>query len=605
MRNQFFPAFTCIFLAGIACQSQAAPLAPLVVTPSRMPQSQASVDAAVTVINRQAIETSGAQSLDELLLGIPGVAISNSGGYGKLTSVFLRGTGSNHTLVMIDGVRINTAKDGAALIQNIPLDQIQRIEVVRGPRSSLYGSDALGGVIQIFTRRTSKAFAASSSATVGNQGTTRFSQFLGGNSNGTRWDLNLGGFSTSGQDATVGGELDRDGFNSRSVSGGFDSQVGDRLTLGARLYRSQGNTQFDNNYAVGSYPNTDYVQQTLSTHADVLVSERMTWKTRLSQSQDRLKNYTGGQPTDTSVGKRNTLSTSVDYILSAKQSLTAGLERSEDHIRSTDTQFAEDSRYNNAVFVESLGSEWGFTHQGSLRFDDNQQFGNKVTGNLVIGYPISPLLSPYVSYGNAFVAPSFVDLYYPGYSNPKLQPEVGNTWELGLKGAAAHWHYSFNVYRSRIRDLIVSLPPNYIPENLNRARIRGAEASFGADWAGWDLTLAAGYTHAVDADSGQQLIRRPRWDGRASVARTWHRFTFRGDVQTQGAVWDQAYIGFTPQRVRLGGYAITNLSATWQARPDLQLEARVNNLFDRNAVTVYGYNGRGRLVLATVRYQYR
>jgi len=605
VRIQSFPTCAGLVLAGLASHALAAPLAPLVVTPSRMPQGQSSADAAVTVINRQEIESSGAQSLDELLLGVPGVAISNSGGYGKLTSVFLRGTGSNHTLVMIDGVRINTAKDGAALIQNIPLDQIQRIEVVRGPRSSLYGSDALGGVIQIFTRRTDKAFAASSSATLGNQGTTRFNQFLGGNSDGTRWDLTLGGFSTSGQDATVGGELDRDDFDSRSISGGFDSQVGDRLTLGARLYRAQGNTQFDNSYAVGTYPNTDFVQQTLSTHADVLVSDRMTWKTRLSQSQDRLKNYSGGQPTDTSVGKRNTLSSSADYILSPSQSLTAGVERSEDHIHSTDTRFAEDSRYNNAVFVESVGSEWGFTHQAALRYDDNQQFGDKVTGNLVIGYPVTALLSPYVSYGNAFVAPSFVDLYYPGYSNPDLQPEVGNTWELGIKGAAAHWHYSFNVYRSRIRDLIVSLPPNYIPENLNRARIRGAEASFGANWAGWDLTLAAGYTHAVDADTGQQLIRRPRWDGRVSLARAWHQFTFRGDVQTQGAVWDQAYIGFSSQRVRLGGFAVTDLSATWQARPDLQLEARVKNLFDRNAVTVYGYNGRGRLVLATVRYQYQ
>lgn len=595
-------AFTA--LGTLPLTTRADSLAPLVVTPTRTPQSQADTDASITVLNRQDIQNSGTQSLDELLVGVPGLGLSNSGGYGKQTSLFMRGTGSDQNLVIIDGVRVNTASEGAALIQNIPLDQIQRVEIVRGPRSSLYGSEALGGVIQIFTRKTDKPFTASSSVSAGNDGATRYNQFLGGNSNGTRWNLDLSGFNTAGQDATQGGELDKDGFNNRAITAGVEGALGDRWSVGANLYRSQGNTQFDSPNFIGPNANTDYVQQTLSAHAEATVSDRMTVKAQLSQAQDRLKDYSGGTPVDNAVGIRNTLSLNTHYLISAKQTLVAGLERSEDHDRQSKTAYTpayEDSRYNDAAYFESLGSEWGFQHQASLRYDHNQQFGSKATGSMLVGYPINDLLSPYVSYGTAFSAPTFTQLYYPGDSNPDLKPVEGRTWELGVKGHAKRWHYSLNLYRSRIKDLIIYPPPNYIPENVDRSHIRGAEGSVGGEWAGWDLSLSAGYTRAVDAQTGELLIRRPRWNGRAAVQKRYHDFTFHADLRVQGASWDNAPSG----RVRLGGFALTDMSVTWQARPKLQLEARVDNLFDRNAVTVYGYNGRSRLVLATVRYQYQ
>lgn len=578
----------------------------MVVTPTDTPQSPEDVNASTTIITRQEIEQSGAQSLDELLVGVPGVSVANSGGYGKQSSLFMRGTSSNHTLVLIDGVRINTATQGAALIQYIPLDQIERIEVVRGPRSSLYGSDAMGGVIQIFTRKTNKPFSASSAVTVGNQGTTHFQQFLGGNVDGTRWNLSLGTFKTSGQDQYPGYEPDNDGYDNQSINAGAEHSFAGRLTLGANLYRAQGNTQFDDPYNPGNLPNTDFVQQVLSTHANYLLSDSLLWKTQLSRSEDRDREYAKGAATSNTIGRRDTLRSTLDYVLSENETLTGGIERSQDHVKSS-VDYAQTGRFNNAVFVQSLGNLGGFSHQLALRYDDNQQFGSAVTGNAVFGYKVSKAFSPYISYGTAFVTPTFVDLYYPNYGNPNLKAEKGHTLELGAKGQFTDWHYTADIYESRIRDMI-AYTASYQLDNINKSRIRGAEVSVGTTLAGWALNLAAGYTDAIDDSTDQKLIRRPKWNGNASLYKDFGRLGFRTEVQAQGYSWDNYYdpsnVFSSGQRVILGGFALTNVALTWQARKDLQLEGRVDNLFNRDAVTVAGYSGRSRLVLGTVRYTY-
>ena len=591
-------------LCLITAPALAETLAPMVVTPTRTAQTVDQVSAAVTVFTRDDIKRSAAQTLDELLVGVPGVAVANTGGYGKQTGLFLRGTESNHTLVLMDGVRINNAKDGAALIQNIPLRQIDRVEVVRGPRSSLYGSDALGGVIQIFTRRTDKPFAASSSVTAGSKGTTGYNQYLGGNSDGTRWNLSLSSFDTNGEDALKSAEPDDDGYDNKSVSASIDQQVGDSWTLGARLYRSQGTTEFDDAYTVDISDHTDFVQQVINAHADVLLGERATIKTQVSRSEDRLKDFADSSATANAVSTRDTLSSVLDYLWRDDQTLTLGIERSQDHIDTSNTDYEQRSRYNNAIFGQWLGHERGFNHQLSLRYDDNQQFDGQVTGTAVLGYAIESWLTPYVSYGTAFVTPTFVDLYYPGYSNPDLKPEEGRTVELGLKGHTDALRYSFNVYQSWVDHLIIYSGIRNRPENVDKSRIKGAEASLGTQVLGWNLALAAGYTQALDDETDQQLIRRPRWSGRVSAEHQWQQFDFRAAVRSQGQSEDTNFDVYPSQRVYLGGFALVDMSLGWQARPNLYLQAKVNNLFDRNATTVYDYNGRGRLILGTLRYDY-
>lgn len=580
----------------------------LVVTHARTPQTVHEASAAVTVFDRDDIEHSAARTLDELLVGVPGVAVANSGGYGKQTGLFLRGTGSNHTLVLIDGVRINTGQEGAALIQHIPLSQVERVEVVRGPRSSLYGSDALGGVIQIFTRKPDAPFEASSSATIGSEGTTEFTQYLGGLVAGTRWHLNLGSFSTDGIDSRPGFEPDDDGFDNQSVSAGLSHRFG-ALELGARLYRSEGGYDYDN--ADAGDNSSDFIQQTLSGHADYQVSDTLNIGMIVSRATERRKDYLDREPRGASiVGVRDSLLITADQALSDDILLTLGLERTQDQYEQPSQDYGfgpgpeiDRDRYNNAVFAQVLGDWARLNYQVALRYDENEQFGEQVTGNVAVGYRITSYLQPYVSYGTAFVTPTFLDLYYPGASNPNLDPEEGETVEVGLKGRGDSWRYGLAAYYSEIEELI--LFSGMRPENMNSTRITGVEASLAYSWRQWWFEAAAGYTRAIDAATGKQLIRRPKWSGRVSVRRELGHWSLRADVRSQGASADNRFNpDFTSTRVRLAGFGLTDLAATWNARENLELEAKVSNAFDQEAVTVAGYNSRGRLVLGTVRYTY-
>ncbi|MDX5299482.1 MAG: TonB-dependent receptor [Gammaproteobacteria bacterium] len=589
-------------LAVLSAQAQTGKLDTLIVTPSRTAQTIADTNASVTVFTREDIARSPARTLDELLVGVPGVSVANTGGYGKQTGLFVRGTESNHTLVLIDGVRINTAKDGAAMIQHLPLAQIERIEVVRGPRSSLYGSDAMGGVIQVFTRQARAEFEAHSEATVGNMGTTQFSQYLAGQQDGTQWDLSLSAFATDGEDAQRDVEPDRDGYDNRALSAGVRQQVGEALTLGARIYRAQGEADYDSGWPADSLHASRFVQQTLSTSADWLLSDRLNVNVQLSRAEDRMKEIVSGVADDAAVGTRDTLGVRLDYTLSDTQNLIWGLERSEDEIRTPGATYDATDRYNNAAFAQWMGQVEAFTHQLSLRYDDNQQFGDEVTGSVVLGYQVAPWFSPYVSYGTAFVTPTFVDLYYPGSGNPDLDPERGKTYELGLKGQAGVLAWTLNGFRSEIDDLIIYSGGRML--NVANTRIEGIESSVSASLDEWWLELAAGYTRAVDEDTDLQLIRRPKWSGRSSVRRDFGVVAVRTDLRVQGASWDNDFSSWPAERVRLAGHVLTDLALTWRPRERLELEAKSSNLFDQGHETVAGYNSYGRQIMGTVRYTY-
>lgn len=604
MRKLFLLCPLAAVCVALPAQAETTPLPTLLVTPARVEQPLAQVNAAVTIIQRADIEQSGARTLDELLLGVPGVAIANAGGLGKQTGLFLRGSESNHTLVLIDGVRINTAKDGAALLQNIPTSQIDRVEVVRGPRSSLYGSDALGGVIQVFTRKADKTFSGVSEATVGNRGTLQLSQFLGGQLDGTQWDLNISDFSSNGEDAQQSIEPDKDGYENRSISAGLRQQVGDQLSLGARIYRAEGDLEFDSSFPMGTDHRTAFIQQTLSGTADYLLTENTNIKAQLSRAEERTKDFTDGTTDGSAIGTRDTYSLQVDHTLADEQIITLGLEQAYDAVDGPSLDFARDQRRNSAVFTQWLGSRDALNYQLSLRFDNNQQFGSQTTGNATFGYAVNPWFNPYASYGTAFVTPTFVDLFYPGFGNPGLRPEKGRSFELGSKGGRDGWHYNLSAFASRTDNLIIFSGTSFLPENINQAHMRGFEVSLSKAWQHWWFELAGSFTRALDDDTDLQLIRRPKWNGRASLRYSEDTWQLRTDLRSQGASWDNNFNNFPAERVRLGGFMLVDISTTRQLYKGLEIEGKVSNLFDRDAVTVFDFNNRGRLALATLRYRY-
>ncbi|PVY76978.1 vitamin B12 transporter [Tamilnaduibacter salinus] len=594
-----------ITLAPLAVEAEE--LDPIVVTSAKTVETVNQSNASVTTFTREDIENSPANTLDELLIGIPGISVANSGGYGKQTSLFTRGTESNHTLVMVDGVRINTAQEGAGLIQHIPLSQVERVEVVRGPRSSLYGSDALGGVVQVFSRRPDVSFEGMTELTAGTEDTYGITQYLGGAQDGTRWDLTVSGLQTGGNDAQKGFEPDDDGFDNASINGGFESQVTDNAAVGARLYQSEGRYEFDQSSTMGA-DKSDFLQRTLQAYTDLQLSDRTSLNLTLSEATERRRDYVDDQPQGKStIGTQTKASATLDYVVLANMDAKLGFERTDDDYDQPTQQGAfgptpaiDEERFNNAVFGQLLGGWKAFSYQLGLRHDNNEQFGEHTTGNAVIGYEITPAAKPYASYGTAFVTPTFVDLYFPGFSNPNLDPEQGETAEIGLKGSGDHWRYSIAAFYSEIEDLIVF--PGSQPENVDSSYIRGGEASVAYDWNQWWFELAAGYTRAVNADSDEQLIRRPKWSGRASARYEISDVSLRADVRSQGHSHDTDFAAF--QRVRMAGFAVTDLSASWKVRDGVELEAKARNVFDQEAETVFGYNDRGRLVTATIRFRY-
>ncbi|MGH2708948.1 MAG: TonB-dependent receptor domain-containing protein, partial [Actinomycetota bacterium] len=390
-------------------------------------QTADEVLASVTVITREEIERRQVQSVQEVLRGVPGLHITNSGGLGKVTAVFLRGTNSNHVLVLIDGIRVGSATTGTTAFQLIPIDQIERIEIVRGPHASLYGSEALGGVIQIFTRKGGGALRPSFSSG-GGHGTYKL---VGGASGGgERGWFNLGasridteGFNAcSSTTAQPGGcftfEPDDDGYTNNAGSARFGYRFENGLDLDARLLHAEGNNEFD-----GSSQNQDdFVQQALS--GQIRFSPAASWGVTIlgGRSLDESENFKAGIPGrsvfDT---ERQSALFQNDFTLAPGHVLTVGFDYYNDLIESTE-DFAETSRDNKAGFGQYQGAFDDLDWVLGVRHDDNEQFGGEWTGNVGLGYSFGPSLRLTAGWGRGFKAPSFNDLFFPDFGACELVP---------------------------------------------------------------------------------------------------------------------------------------------------------------------------------------
>ncbi len=593
-------------------------LSPVVVTATRLPQPVTRTLAPVTIITRKDIERLQPQSLPDLLSGFAGVDIANQGGSGQLTSLFLRGTNANETLVLVDGVRVGTVTSGGAAWEQIPVDQIARIEIVRGPRSSLYGADAIGGVIQIFTRHGTRgaglvpAFHISG----GTHDTWDGQVGLSGGSDHAWFNVSTGAYKTQGINSCKMGagtvfagcfvnEPDRDGNDAYNglATAGYRWDNGTELT--GTLLRTNGFVAYD-----GSYSNfSHHAQQVTGLHLGIPVSN--TWKMTLrgGQSLDLADDYLDSGQHMTKVGytnsERDQFGWLNDFTLTPDQLLSAGVDFQHDHVGSN-TDYTQTSRDDTGVFAQYQGMFGANEIQLSAREDHNQQFGNHTTGAAAWGYHFANGLTLTASYATAFHAPTFNDLYYPSFpgfppsSNPNLKPEKSRNAELDLGAHHAHWHWQASVYQDRIDDLI-ALDANFTPGNISSARIRGFDGEVGGHWQGWTWRTSATWMQPVNddggADNGNLLPRRfqrsvrldlDRRLGTVSVGATFKAFSYRYD--------DAA------NTHRLGGYGLLDLRASWQFASHWQAEASIDNLLGHDYETVYYYNQPGRTAMLTLRY---
>ncbi|MEW5973313.1 MAG: TonB-dependent vitamin B12 receptor [Pseudomonadota bacterium] len=588
------------------------------VTATRTAQTVDESIAPVTIITRADIERIQAETVAEALRAVPGLFVSSNGGAGKSTSVFLRGSESDHVLVLIDGVKAGSATTGTVPFENIPIELIDRIEVVRGPRSSLYGSEAIGGVIQIFTRRGGGVLTPSFSLSAGNDATFKGTASLAGGGKNAWFNASLSGMDTDGFNAcngkpSPGGagcftlEPDRDGYEERAGSLRLGTRFGSGHSIETFALRSDGKNSFD-----GAFQNaSETTTQTLGARLNLKALPTWGMGLQLAQSRDESDFFKNGIHASTFNTRRDTASWQNDLQIGKEQLLTLGVDWQHDDVESSDLAswqpgfqgYAVTERDNTGVFAQYQGSFGAHDLQAALRHDDNDQFGNKATGNLNWGYALgSSGLRLTAGLGTAFKAPTFNELYYPGYGNAALTPEESRSIEAGLQGKGKLGHWGVQVFQTRIDNLIAYNAATFSADNIDEARILGLEGSLGTRIAGFDintaLTLLDPENRSAGVNKGNTLPRRARESLSLDVDRTFGVWSFGGRLYAAGKRYDDL-----DNKVELDPYATLDLRAEYRLQRDWRIQAKVTNLFDAEYETAAWYNQPGRAFLVTLRYQ--
>lgn len=589
-------AGSCVTLA--AASEPAPALGDLVVTAARTSEALTDTLAPVTVITRDDIER--LQSLDvlDVLIGLPGINFATNGGPGKSSSLFLRGTESDHVLVLIDGIKVGSATSGSTPFEQIPIDQIDRIEIVRGPRSSLYGSEAIGGVIQLFTRRGGRTGLTPSFALGGgSRGDGRLEAGLRGGDGNTWFSVGLSGRTTDGIDVRPSlNEPDRDGY--RNLAGSL--RVGHAFDNGAEVSASFLHVDGKNEFDGASQNETESVNQVYGLHGHFSPLAR--WHVTLTggQSRDEADNLLNGVFSSQFNTRRDYLSWQNDVQLFASHAVTVGVDYQKDRINST-TAYAEDARDNTGLFAVYQGSLGEHDVQLSLREDDNEQFGRNTTGGVSYGYRFAGGLRAIVSYGTAFKAPTFNELYFPNFGSPDLDPEEARNVEVALQGHTAGYQWALNAFRTQVDDLIAYDSDLGAPNNIDRALIRGLEAQLGTQLG--DLRLQSYFTWLKpenDADGvnrGNTLPRRRERTARLDADYSLRAFS--AGMTLYGA--SDGFDNIANTRP-LPGYATLNLRFGWQALPQWLLQLEGRNVLDKDYETAATYKTYGASVMATVRF---
>ena len=606
-------------LASAEVAADATDLDEIVVTATRTEVALQDSVLPAQVIDREEIERTQARSLPELLKGRAGINLTNQGGAGKLTSVFLRGAESDHVLVLVDGVRIGSATAGLASFQDLPVDQIERIEIVRGPRSSLYGSEAIGGVIQIFTRKGGLGFQPHFRIGAGSHNLREASA---GFSNRTQrgWISAEGAYQeTDGINACRGSgtlfqgcfadEPDEDGYRNVSVSlrGGVD--LTDALTLEGHFLNADADNEYDSSIFGGN--EAENTQRVAGGKLTWSANDRLKLAVQAGRADDKSDAYYRNAATpdlrtfvNTFDTQRDTASVQADFTLAEGHLLTAGGDWQQDNITSS-TGFSVDSRDNTGVFVEYQGRIGAHQWQASVRNDDNEQFGDHLTGSAGWGLAFGDGFRLNASYGTGFKAPTFNDLYYPGSESPDLKPEQSESLNIGVSQYKDNWNWTFNVFETRIDDLILFVypPPDYvgIGMNVDEARIRGAEFTFGVALAGFDISTQLSHIDPRNRSAGYEdnlLARRSRNTARIDVDRAFG--DFRVGLTGTGASHRYDNLSNT---ARLAGYGTLDLRVEYAVTADWTLQARATNVFDRQYETIAWYNQPGREYGLSLRYQ--
>ena len=602
-------------LAAFSCAAQAQnKLDTVVTTATRTPQKLSEVLADLTVITRADIERQAAASVADLLRNNGCAEMVRNGGAASTTSLFLRGADTRHTLVLVDGVRMDSQSTGGASWQGIPLAQIERVEVLKGPASAIYGSDAVGGVVQIFTRKGGSKTSVDLGVAFGNLGTRKLDGGVFGSAGIFDYAVSLAGERSDGFNSTIDypGSFsyvpDRDGWRKHQATARLGAQLAEGQRVEAIVIKSHVNAQYD---ASKSKPLVDdrSLQDTDAARLAWTAQWAPALQTQLSYGESRDRYETTPSPYLTITHVKN-LALTGSYLLGQGQQLNFTGERIEDELENSGLVTAGvGKRHRNAVGASYLFNAGPFSMQAHARHDDDSQFGGVNTGTLLAGYELAPGLRLVGSVGNAFRAPTIYQqgtVYGPDLSKPgvkPLDPEHGHNVEFGLKYGVGDTEISATAYRNRVSNLIVfgaagSCQSEFgCYQNVAMARLQGLTLAGSTKIAAVHLQATLDLQAPKDATTGLLLARRAKHLGTINADTELGDWVLGAGVQGSGPRFDNA-----ANTRKLGGYGLVNASAQYKISRELKLQLNVDNAFDRETSTAYGYASSPRTVLMSLRW---
>ncbi|BFL70258.1 TonB-dependent vitamin B12 receptor [Moraxella osloensis] len=575
-------------------------------TATKTPTLVKNTIAQTTVIDEEQLQRYRGQSVIDVLRGQGGIYVTQNGGDGASSGVRLRGYSNSQVLVLIDGIRYSSATAGGAALSLLPVDQIDRIEIVYGASgSSLYGSDAMGGVIQVFTKG-QNAQQSNIALTLGAGSEDSYKGQLTGQyvNNGTTISLSTGYDKTNGINISSPNnsyassiDSDKDGFNSKNISFLAKHRYNDNIEVGITGMKAKSNSDLDG----GNYQDIHAEQENGSANGFInYQQDKFSASLKYGESIDESKSYFSSKPSEFNTKQKQT-NLQLGYQLPMGQ-IIGGYEHLKQEVDSS-VAFAIDSRTIKSVYAGYLVSNDKYDGQLNIRNDDNSQFSNETTYNVGAAYRMTPNVRVGASYATNFRTPTFNDLYYPGYSNSNLKSETSKNSEIFVEHSNNLQKTRVTTYQSDIKNKIQA-DENYIPQNIVQAKVKGVNLQ--SDWHINNLLFGFNYdyTNAEDKATGLQLTYQPKNKGLVYVGYQKPTFDIRLESQYVGGRDFMNSNNFPPTRETLDSYMTLNLSGNYYLSPNLTINSRLNNLTDKDYETVYGYRQKGINSFVSLTYQW-
>lgn len=594
----------------------------LSVTANRFQEPSSSILAPITVVEREQIDRWQSNSVIDVLRRMPGIDVGQNGGIGQQSSIFVRGTNSNHVLILVDGVRLNQANvSGSSDISQIPLSLVQRIEYIRGPRSSVYGSDAIGGVINILTER--KTEGGTLNATMGSHGYQEYDGSIK-QKVGDRTTLTAAGsyLYTKGYDVEANGNTgghpqpDRDGFMNKSLWLGVNHDVNDDVSLYARAYGFDNRTAYDAYYDSYNKTLTDTRALFSRTYDGGVKFHRDNYSSSLNASYNYTKDY-DYDPRYGRYGKGSRFTNSEQYnvqwgnhLLLGNGSIGGGVDWQRQSVKEGSNGFPNKEHFDNTgLYLTGQQKLGNVIAEASVRSDHHSEYNWHTTWQSNLAWEFVEGYSVIGGYGTAFKAPNLNQLYVDNplwnlEGNLNLKPEESKQWEGGFEGLTGPLAWRVTVYRNDIENLIVykSAKPVDTYENIGKALIKGAEFTGEMDTWVFHHTFNYQYIDARNKETHQRLERRARQQLKYQLDWQVEKLDMGVTYQYIGQRTDKDY--GTNENVSLGGVSIWDLTASYPITSHLSIRGRIANLFDKDYETAYGYRTPGREYFLTGSYNF-